>query len=182
MGIDLATDGLHGSDLAKAELAARRQAWDFLPFLREMPGFEHAFINATGPQLGIRETRRPRSQGDVTGEDCRTGRRHDDGIGRGCWPMEVHEVPGRVEFVPIGADGFFDIPLSAIQAEGISNLRLAGRVSGADRHAYGSMRVMGTAFATGQAAGVSAALQAPRGSVPDAPAVRRVLLEQGAII
>ena len=182
MGVDLVTGGLHGNDLAAAEIAARRQAWEFLPFLRELPGFENAFILTTGPQLGIRETRRPRSVGDVTAEDCRTGRRRDDGIGRGCWPMEVHEAPGQVRFVPIGGEGFFDIPHSAIQAEGISNLRLAGRVTGADAQAYGSTRVMGTAFATGQAAGVSAALQAQADVMPGAALVRHALMTQGAIV
>jgi hypothetical protein len=96
--------------------------------------------------------------------------------------MEVHEAPGRASFVPIGGEGFFDIPYAAIQAETIGNLRLAGRVTGADRQAYGSTRVMGTAFATGQAAGVSAALQSEQGTVPGAAAVRRVLLKQDAIL
>lgn len=182
MGIGLATEGLQGGDLARAEIAARRQAWDFLPFLRRIPGFDRAFIASTGPQLGIRETRRPRSLGDVTSEDGRMGRRRDDGIARGCWPMEVHEAPGRAAFVPIGGEGFFDIPYTAIQAQGIGNLRLAGRVTGADPMAYGSTRVMGTAFATGQAAGVSAALQAQRGMLPGAAVVRQVLLSQGAIV
>jgi hypothetical protein len=182
MGIDLATEGLSGNDLAAAEMAARRQAWEFLPFLRELPGFQKAFILASGPQLGIRETRRPRSLGDVTAEDGRTGRRREDGVGRGCWPMEVHEAPGRAVFVPIGGEGFFDVPYSAIQAQAIGNLRLAGRVTGADARAYGSTRVMGTAFATGQAAGVSAALQAQRGAVPAAADVRRALLAQDAIV
>ncbi|MET0209214.1 MAG: FAD-dependent oxidoreductase, partial [Burkholderiaceae bacterium] len=160
MGVDLSTEGLQGSDLATAEMAARRQAWEFLPWLRELPGFEKAHILTTGPQLGIRETRRPRSLCDVTADDGREGRRRDDGIARGCWPMEVHEAPGRATFVPIGGDGFFDVPYAAIQAESIDNLRLAGRVTGADSQAYGSTRVMGTAFATGHASGVSAALQA----------------------
>jgi hypothetical protein len=182
MGVDLATAGLRGSDLAAAEIAARRQAWAFLPFLRGLPGFAKAFILTSGPQLGIRETRRPRSLGDITGDDGRVGRRRADGVGRGCWPMEVHEAPGRALFVPIGGEGFFDIPHAAIRADGIANLRLAGRVTGADAQAYGSTRVMGTAFATGQAAGVCAALHAACGVASDAAAVRRVLLEQQAIV
>lgn len=182
MGVDLATPGLAGTELARAEIAARRQAWDFLPYMREMPGFEKAFILTTGPQLGIRETRRPRSVGDVTAEDGSEGRRRNDGIARGCWPMEVHEAPGRAVYLAIGGEGFYDIPYSAIQAETIGNLRLAGRVTGADERAYGSTRVMGTAFATGQAAGVSAALQAASGAIPDAAVVRGVLLKNGAII
>lgn len=182
MGVDLATPGLAGADLARAEIEARRQAWEFLPYLRELPGFERAFILTTGPQLGIRETRRPRSVGDVTAADGSKGRRRADGIARGCWPMEVHEAPGRAVYMPIGGEGFYDIPYSAIQAQTIGNLRLAGRVTGADEKAYGSTRVMGTAFATGQAAGVSAALQAAHGATPDAAAVRTVLLEHNAIV
>lgn len=182
MGIDLMTHGLDGADLARAEMTARRQAWSFLPYLRELPGFDKAFIMATGPQLGIRETRRPRSIGDVTADDGSQGRQRVDGIARGCWPMEVHEVPGRAVFMPIGGAGYYDVPYSAIQAETIGNLRLAGRVTGADSKAYGSTRVMGTAFATGQAAGVSAALQAAQGAVPDAVAVRMVLTAQDAIV
>lgn len=182
MGIDLDTDGLHGDDLARAEMAARRRAWAFLPFLRRMSGFEKSFIMATGPQLGIRETRRPHSLGDVTAEDGHLGRRCDDGVGRACWPMEVHEAPGRATFVPIGGEGFFDIPYSAIQAREIHNLRLAGRVMGADKQAYGSTRVMGTAFVSGQAAGVSAAQQVAQGVVPSAADVRARLIMQGAII
>lgn len=182
MGVDLATGGLDGADLAQAETEARRQAWAFLPTLRQLPGCEKAYIASTGPQLGIRETRRPLSVGDITAEDGRQGKRLDDGLGRGCWPMEVHEAPGRAVFVPIGGDGFFDIPHSALQASGIGNLRLAGRVAGADRQAYGSTRVMGTAFVTGHAAGVSAALQADSGELPAAMSVRQALLAQGAIV
>ena len=40
---------------------------------------------------------------------------------------------------------------------------------------------MGTAFATGQAAGVAAAQFADRGTV-DPVAVRRVLMQQGALV
>ena len=182
MGIDLPTGGLDGVDLASVEMTARRQAWSFLPFLRELPGFENAFIVATGPQIGIRETRRPWSQGDVTGDDGRLGRRREDGLGQGCWPMEVHEAPGRALFVPIGGEGYFDIPHSALQSKDISNLRLAGRVMGADAQAYGSTRVMGTAFVTGHAAGVSAAMQSANGALPNAKAVRNALIPQGAIV
>jgi hypothetical protein len=73
--------------------------------------------------------------------------------------MEVHEAPGRTRFVPLGGDGFFDVGLDALRVPDVDNLWLAGRVIGADAEAYGSVRVMGTAFATGQAAGVAAALR-----------------------
>ena len=46
-----------------------------------------------------------------------------------------------------------------------ANLFAAGRVVDADRQAGASLRVMGTAFATGQAAGVAAAMLADQGEV-----------------
>ena len=181
MVIDLDTDGVSGADLARAETSAREQAWRFVAVLRGHPGFENAHIVSTGPQLGIRETRRPRSRRDMTREDGLHGRRDPAGVARASWPMEVHEAPGRSRFVPIGGEGFFDIPHAALEAEGVDNLRLAGRVIGADAEAYGSVRVMGTAFATGQAGGLSAAMFAADGAC-DIDALRRGLAAQGAIL
>jgi hypothetical protein len=180
MTVDLNTDGVNSVDLSRAETLARELSWRFMDVLRKLPGFENAHLASTGPQLGIRESRRPRSLADVVGADALAGRRSAQGVARASWPMEVHEAPGRQRFVPIGGDGFFDIPLDALRAEGVSNLRLAGRVAGSDADAYGSMRVMGTAFATGQAAGVSAALCAIERD--DVARAREVLAAQHAIV
>lgn len=181
MVIDIDTDGVSGADLTRAETQAREQAWTFLEVLRGHPGFENAYLAATGPQIGIRESRRPRSLSDVTGSDARDGLRREDGIARASWPMEVHEAPGRARFVPIGGEGFFDIPLGALEAQRVTNLLLAGRVVGCDPDAYGSIRVMGTAFATGQAAGVCAAVWSSS-ATRNPEEIRRILLSQGAII
>jgi hypothetical protein len=56
----------------------------------------------------------------------------------------------------LGGDGFADIPLDCLRAKGLDNVFYAGRLIGADDMAYGSIRVMGTAFATGEAAGRAA--------------------------
>ncbi|SHL54444.1 FAD-dependent oxidoreductase [Roseibium suaedae] len=165
MTVDLETGGLEGADLSRVEQEARRQAWRNLSLLKQLPGFEQAYLVSTGPQIGIRETRRPKSSEDVTEAILSAGQKRPDGIGRAAWPMEVHEAPGRVRFAEIGGDGYADIPPGAIRALGMSNLLLAGRVAGADSVAYGSLRVMGTAFATGHAAGITAALQADGGDM-----------------
>lgn len=180
MAIDLVTDGLTGVDLGAAERQARQEAWRNLGLLRQLRGFEKAYIVATGPQIGIRETRRPKSREDLTGKALEQGRRRDDGIGRAAWPMEVHEAPGRARLIDVGGEGFADIPPGALQAADIDNLYLAGRVAGADSIAYGSSRVMGTAFATGQAAGVMAALNVDRRR--ESEMIRRELRAQNALI
>lgn len=181
MAIDVKTDGVSGADLTRAETFAREQARQCLTVLRRLPGFENAHLLATGPQIGIRESRRPLSHGDMTGDDGLQGRRRADGVGRASWPMEVHEAPGRARFVQLGGEGFFDISPSALRAQSIDNLYLAGRVVGADAQAYGSIRVMGTAFATGHAAGAMATLEADSCKAC-ASTLRRTLLAQNAIV
>jgi hypothetical protein len=182
MCIDLVTDGLSSASLTAAEVEGRRMAWACLGALREEEGCGAARIISTGPQFGVRETRRFATRAVVTEADGLAGRRDASGIARAAWPMEVHAEPGRPRFTPLGGEGFFDVPLDALRPEGIGNLWAGGRVIGADAAAYGSVRVMGTGFATGQAAGVAAALQAVSGVAPPAEAVRRVLLAQGAIL
>jgi hypothetical protein len=182
MCIDLVTDGLSSASLTAAEVEGRRMAWACLGALRKEEGCEGARIVSTGPQFGVRETRRFATRAVVTEADGLAGRRDEAGIARAAWPMEVHAEPGRPRFTPVGGEGFFDVPLDTLRPEGFGNLWAGGRVIGADAAAYGSVRVMGTGFATGQAAGVAAALQAASGMGPPAGAVRRVLLAQGAIL
>lgn len=181
MAIDLETDGLTGESLSTVEREARRQAWRNLELLRQMPGFENAYLTATGPQIGVRETRRPLSRNDITASMLERGLRRKDGVGRAAWPMEVHEAPGRARFIDIGGEGFADLPMGAIESADLDNLYLAGRVAGADGAAYGSVRVMGTAFATGHAAGIAAALCA-QGRTPASDDMRCHLLDQGALV
>ncbi|WBY02883.1 FAD-dependent oxidoreductase [Ramlibacter tataouinensis] len=181
MAVDLVTDGISAADQTRAETAAREAAHASLGMIRQLPGFEHAYLLASGPQLGIRESRRPRSRGDMGADDGLAGRQRADGVGRAAWPLEIHEAPGRVRFMALGGAGFFDLAPSALRADAIDNLYLAGRVIGCDPQLYGSLRVMGTAFASGHAAGAAAALLA-QGRQDDPGELRRVLAAQGALL
>lgn len=171
-----------GPDLSQAETLGCERARACLELLRQLPGFDQAYVLSTGPQVGIRESRRPLSRGDVTIDDGAQGRRHDDAIVRAGWPMEIHEAPGRARYIPLGGEGFFDIRSSALQPQGLANLHLGGRVIGSDRAAYGAVRVMGTAFATGHAAGIGAALQARGAGPAHAAAIRSALTAQGTLV
>jgi hypothetical protein len=183
MGIDLATDGLDSADLAAAERGGRDLAWKFFALLRaRVPGFEQAYIGASGPGLGIRDSRQLQTRYRITGEDVLSGRTRDDGIACGCWPAELHRGTGGPTFQPVGGEGYYHVPLAAIRASAVDNLWVAGRAIGCDELAYGSLRVMGTAFATGQAAGVAAAQVALGGSAEDPGRIRQDLLQQGAIL
>ncbi|MDE4275033.1 FAD-dependent oxidoreductase [Phaeobacter gallaeciensis] len=149
---------LSSASFSTAERAAREAAHDYVAVLRsDVPGFENAYLVQTGPQIGIRESRHPAARYELTGEDIATGRQRDDEVAKAAWPMEDHTVPGQPIYTPVGGTGCASIPLDALRAKGVDNLYFAGRTIGADPMAYASIRVMGTAFATGEAAGRAAA-------------------------
>lgn len=148
---------LSSASFSKAERAAREAAHEYVLLLKNnVPGFENAYLVQTGPQIGIRESRHPPARYELTGEDLIRGRRRDDGVALAAWPIEDHSVPGKPVYHSIGGNGVADIPRDCLRAKGIDNLWYAGRCIGADPQAYASIRVMGTAFATGQAAGQEA--------------------------
>ncbi len=151
---------LSSASFSQAEQALREAAHEYVALLRaDVPGFENAYLVQSGPQIGIRESRHPATRYELTGEDIATGRQRPDGVAKAAWPMEDHSVPGKPVYTPVGGAGWASVPLDALRAKDIGNLYFAGRTIGADAMAYASIRVMGTAFATGQAAGAAASAQ-----------------------
>ena len=181
--IDRDMPDLSSRSFTRAEQEGREMALLMVDVLRgNTPGFEAAWLAQTGPQIGVRETRHPTARCEVTRADILEGRQRSDGVARGAWPMELHGEAGKPVYERVGGQGYFHIPLDALHARDLGNLWYAGRVIGADPHAYGSTRVMGTAFASGEAAGVAAALSTAQGHPPEASAVRAQLVAQGALI
>ena len=178
LAVEVDTDGLDGVDLAAAERDGRALVWRGVEALRAAcPGFGRANIGATGPNIGIRETRHAATRDPVREGDLAQARKRDDGIALAGWPMEIHHGPGRVEYRPIAGDGAAHVPLGALRSADFENLWFGGRAIGADPAAYASVRVMGTAFATGHAAGIAASLGGD-----DTAGVRRELIRQNAIL
>ncbi|MFP4275183.1 MAG: FAD-dependent oxidoreductase, partial [Paracoccaceae bacterium] len=163
--VDREMPDLSARAFTRAERSAREMAQQLTEVLRaEVDGFENAWLVQTGPQIGVRETRHPAARAEVAHADVLEGRLRADGIARAAWPIELHGEAGRPLYERVGGAGYYHVPMGAIRAEGLENLWYAGRVIGADPMAYGSIRVMGTAFATGEAAGTAAAMAARDGA------------------
>lgn len=182
MLVDLPLDDLTSRSFTWAEMNGREMAHEYIAMLRQVPGCENAYLANTGPQVGVRETRHPESRYTLTSDDVLDGREGDDSIARAAWPIELHAEAGKPVYHSIQGRGYAQIPYDSLRAKGVDNLWYAGRVIGADDEAYGSVRVMGTAFATGQAAGVAAADFSDRQQVADIASVQRQLLAQGAML
>jgi hypothetical protein len=82
------------------------------------------------------------------------------GIARGCWPMERWGSSLRPEMVYFEEGGYYEIPLDCLRPVELDNVLVAGRCFCAEPGAISSARVIGTALATGWAAGTAGAFQA----------------------
>jgi hypothetical protein len=138
---------------------ARALAAAVVDFLRaSRPGFEHARAAGWPARPGVRETRRILGRAVVTRDDVLAGRRRDDEVALSSWPIELWEDHRRAHFeYPAAPCG---VPLGALVSRSHPHLAMAGRCVSASHEAHGALRVIGTAFATGEAAGVAAALAA----------------------
>jgi hypothetical protein len=168
--------------MSGAERHGRAQAWAYLDVIRGLPGCAGAYLAATGPEFGTRESRHVDALYKLSWQDVVAGRPMTDSIALGAWGMEWHDrrtFESTFEYLP--DNGAYGIPLRCLMSVDTPNLFAAGRVADADQQAGASLRVMGTAFATGQAAGVAAAGFARYGRT-EPQEVQRVLLAQGALI
>jgi hypothetical protein len=172
-------------DLTYAEWEGRRQMEQIARFLRRyVPGFENAYIVQSGVEVGVRETRRIVGEYRLTAEDVLSARRFDDVIARGSYPLDIHNPTGRGTLrqrLPPG--GSYDIPLRALVPRDVRNIVVAGRCISGTHEANSSYRTIPTSIATGQAAGVCAAIAARTGVSPGevrASDVQMELIHQGA--
>ncbi|SDY46746.1 FAD dependent oxidoreductase [Saccharopolyspora shandongensis] len=173
-------DARSAADTTRAEIGARRQAQAYLQVVRSLPGCDEAYIVSTGPEMGTRESRHLVGRYRFTEKEVLQPGPVDDAVAIGAWPIEYHPGPGiPSEWRFIGDPGFYGIPLDVLHSRDTPNLFAAGRTVDGDRGAGASLRAMGTAFATGHAAGVAAAFTAAGGDA-DTAAVRAELNRQGA--
>jgi hypothetical protein len=172
-------------DLTYAEWLGRKQMRQTVAFLRKyVPGFEKAYLVQSGVNVGVRETRRILGEYQITADDVLSARKFDDVIARSTYPIDIHNPSGKgtvLQRVPEG--DAYDIPLRCLIPLEAANLLVAGRCISGSHEAHSSYRVMPVAMATGQAAGVCAAISAKLALKPrDVPArtVQAELLRQGA--
>lgn len=160
-------NGLLSSDLTKAEIEGRRQAFGILEFLRRtLPGYENACISGMPAAIGVRETRRFEGMARLEKENCLQGTRFSDAIvRRAAFPIDIHNPAGcgqaaghdENEVGTAERGKPYDIPYGVLVPRRLNGLLLAGRCISASHEALASCRVMCIAMALGAAAGAAAA-------------------------
>lgn len=172
--------------LTRAEVAGRRQALEYVRFLRDrVPGYERAQLTSLSTQIGVRETRRVYGDYRLTREDVLGALQYADQIGLCGAPLEDHRSGAETlwEYIPDG--GCVGIPYRTLVPAGGVNVLVAGRCFSATHDAHVSVRSMAQCMAMGQAAGEAAALAADHDGEVRAVSLGRLrdrLLASGAIL
>ena len=132
---------------------------------QEVAEFTDAYFMTSGPVAGGRESRRIIGDYQLTEQDVREGRRHEDVVVLGAWRLDRHP-PGSAGYHEISWIPPYDIPYRTLLPKDFDNLLVAGRCHSASSAALASSRVTATAMGMGQAAGVAAALAVAGYRVP----------------
>jgi FAD dependent oxidoreductase len=171
-------------DLTEAELEGRRQVREYARFFRDrLEGCENSFVNDTGVQIGVRQTRQVVGREILINDDVVKGRKSPDAVARSAWPIELHsgEKPRLVWL----CDDYYDIPFGCFVPRAGEGLLVAGRCLSAEHEAMASARVTAQCFSYGQAVGMAAtmALRADvsAGQLPVAD-LRDALRRDGAVL
>lgn len=164
--------------ITKATIDARVEVNDLVDRLRSLGGrWSRLRLINTAAQIGVREGRRIAGLHRVTRDDVIRGARHDDAVALVSFGFDVHALTrdegGNTSPTMAGLKRealSYEIPLRALIARDVDGLLMAGRCLSGDFWAHSSYRVTGNAVATGEAAGVAAALSAQHGcSAADVP-------------
>jgi hypothetical protein len=151
-------DPLDPACLSALEITGRAIASAAVDFLKaEAEGWTGAYVSQWPVRAGVRESRRWIGKQVLTADEILTGTRHPDDIALATWPLEFRETNRGPKLRYPENDAAAGIPLACLIPENLERVFVAGRCISCDHGAQASIRVMGTCFATGQAAGRSAA-------------------------
>jgi FAD dependent oxidoreductase len=148
---------LFAADFTDAEVEGRRQVREYARFFRDhLAGCEKSWVNDTGVQVGVRQTRQGRGTALLSNQDVVKGTKSADGIARSPWPIELHAgAKPRVEWL---LDDYYEVPYGCFVPQRGEGLLFAGRCLSAEHEAVASARVTAQCFSYGHAIGHAAAM------------------------
>jgi hypothetical protein len=201
---------LDAKELTKSELEGRRQVRAMMEILQKHgnPSKPIALLNLSS-HIGIREGRSIKCAYTLTGEDICGGRKFDDAIANGSYPIDIHHTDkpgctfwylnGMTEYERDGYPheiswwkepsdnypAYWQIPYRSMVVREYDNLLVCGRAMDADRRAFGAIRVMINLNQTGEAAGVAAWVSISSGKGNDSidtGQLHKLLADGGSIV
>ena len=128
-------------------------------FLRTIPGLENLEIDFVADETGVRETNRIVGRHTISADEYINGFLYPDSVCYAFYPIDLHVMTGIEK--TFHKDGIVaKVPYRALVPEKSRKILCAGRCISSDTLANSGVRVEATCMATGQAAGVAAAIAA----------------------
>ncbi len=169
--------GLDSTDpksVSAAMITGRRIARQYRDALASYfpEAFGNAYLVATAPVMGIRESRRIVGDYTLTVEDYANKADFPDEICRNSYYLDIHYTQEELKRLAeggidetarcarYGAGESHGIPYRSLLPKGVRNVLVAGRSISCDKRIQGSVRVMPVCLAMGEAAGMAAAFAA----------------------
>jgi hypothetical protein len=168
--IDRRIDATNPDDLTHAEIECRRMVMEEVDRLRrQVPGFEKAHLTDVALTLGITESRRLTGRYVLQRDDL--NRAFDDVIAvTGHWTKY---------------DCTYQIPYRSLLPQRTTNLLAAGRCISVDHRTHHATKEIPPCFATGEAAGIAAALALSRNRALadlDVSELQRAIVKAGGLL
>ncbi len=162
-------DATNADELTIAEITARKQIQQIMRVFREqIDGFENAYLIDTAAQIGVRETRRINGVHRFLKQDIMTD-----------FEDEICRAP---DYTGSGRASV-SIPFGCLVSESLDNVVFSGRGISVEHDLIDMIREIPCCMATGQAAGIAAALSAKNGlkiNQINIKNLQQILSEQGA--
>ena len=151
-----------------SRMEGRSLAEKEIPLLTEyisknVPGLSSVVLDATAPELYIRQSRNIYGLYRLSINDVLENRDFKDCIAMGSYPVDIQATSQYFRGDIIGNPRLYSIPFRCLVPKEVNNLLVVGKAASFDSLAAGSARVIPVGMATGQAAGAAAALSIEKG-------------------
>jgi hypothetical protein len=172
----------------KAITRAKQELSYLIPYLKQLPGFEKAFLVDVAEELYVRESRHMCGLYRLTLDDVLEHKDFWDKIACGSYPVDIQATAPDIPTLIVGKPAQYSIPFRCLVPQKIDNLLVVGRSASYDTLAHGSARVIPVGMVEGEAAGVAVAYSlAKHKSFRDISqnrekiqAIQQKLIDQGA--
>ncbi len=160
-------DPLDPFSLSNAEMTARQKIRKLVRFVKDyVPGGENSILVSSGPEIGIRETRRIVGLYTMTGTDHQNRADFPDAITYYNYSMDLHgnskeeaeERYALYQNTKYKKGERYGIPYRILVPIRIKNALVAGRCVSTDRNMNAAIRLRPSCFSMGDAAGTAAAM------------------------
>ncbi|WP_295158775.1 FAD-dependent oxidoreductase [Selenomonas sp. AE3005] len=124
-------------------------------FVKNIPGFEKAYISREASMIGVRESWRIRGKYYMEADDYLKAHHFPDAVCRTAYPIDIHDVKLDL-FKKLEKGQYYEIPFRALVTNELANLLVVGRCASGSFAAQASFRIQPTCMSMGEAAGIAA--------------------------